>query len=357
MNIKKTLFITYILTISSFVFAQKDSFKFDNEKHNFGTIEEKGGAAVHKFEFTNVGSAPVKISRVKASCGCTTPSWSREEIAPGAKGHVTASYNPKNRPGKFNKTLTVTTENGEKLYLRINGTVSKAALTPEKKYPYLSGNLRFTNEEINAGTVLHDQVREIKFPIHNITDADINILEGAEIPSHIQLVSDNENIINSKKHANITLKYDGKAANDWGKRIDVLKFKVNGVESVVKINADIKENFGLMKDEELNNAPKISLSKTKLNFGDVAKDKKAKSTITYTNNGKEDLIIRKVSATCGCTVIKTKKNVIKPSKSGKLIVTLDTSEKDYNQNNMITLICNDPKNAVHTIQVRANITE
>ena len=355
-NIKKYAAFMFAFAISTAIFAQKDSFKFEKDKHSFGTIEENGGPAVHKFEFTNVGENPIKINKVKASCGCTTPSWSREVVNPGETGHVTAKYNPKNRPGKFNKTLTITTGENEKIYLRISGNVTKAELPPEKKYPYQSGDLRFKNEEISIGNIMHDQAKEVKLPIYNTTDADIKVLEGATIPSHIKLEL-KDGGINAKKHANVILKYDAKAANDWGKRSDVIKFNVNGKESVVKIATVITENFGNMSDDEKEFAPKISLNKTKLNFGNVTKGKKAKSTIVYTNNGKNDLIIRKVNATCGCTVIKTKKNVIKPGKSGKLIVTLNTSEEDFNQNNMITLICNDPNSSVHNIQVRANITE
>ena len=357
MDIKKSILFVTAIVINTAIFAQKESFKFDTEKHNFGTIEEKGGPAVFKFEFTNTGSDPIKISKVKASCGCTTPSWDKEEIAPGAKGHVTASYNPKNRPGKFNKTLTVTSSTSDKIYFRISGNVTKAALPPEKKYPFLSGNLRFKNEEISIGSVMNDQVKEIKIPIYNITDGDIKLLDGATIPSHIKLELTDEGIIKAKKFANVTFKFDAKATNDWGKHTDELKFMIGEVVSTVKIASDIIENFSTMSDDEKEFAPVIKLSRTKLNYGTVANGKKVKSTITYTNNGRTDLIIRKVTSTCGCTVVKSKKNIIKPGKSGKLIVTLDTSEKDYNQNNMINLICNDPKSPVHSIQVRANIAE
>lgn len=348
--------ILLFLVISQFTFAQKANFKFDTEKHNFGTIEENGGPATHKFEFTNMGTEPIKINKVKASCGCTTPSWSREIVAPGEKGHVTAKYNPKNRPGKFNKTLTITTGENEKIYLRISGSVTKAELPPEKKYPYLSGNLRFKNEQISVGEVMNDQIKQIKIPIYNITESEVKVLDGAVIPAHIKIELEKD-LIPAKKHINVLLKFDAKAANDWGKRIDIIKFNVNGVESILNISTDINENFGSLSEDEKEFAPKITLSKSALNYGNVTKGKKVKSTIMFTNNGKSDLVIRKVNSTCGCTVVKTKKNTIKPGNSGKLIVTLDTSEKDFNQNNMITLICNDPNKPVHNIQVRANITE
>ncbi len=99
-----------------------DVMKFDNESHNFGNIEE-GGNATHVFKFVNHGKEPLVIQSARASCGCTTPSYSKEPVKPGASGEVTAVYNTKNRPGNFNKTVTVTTNMGKKV-LKISGVVN-----------------------------------------------------------------------------------------------------------------------------------------------------------------------------------------------------------------------------------------
>ncbi|MEY4274872.1 MAG: hypothetical protein RL638_1820, partial [Bacteroidota bacterium] len=84
----------------------------------------EGTQATYSFEFTNTGKAPVVISNVQPSCGCTTPEWTREPIMPGKTGKVTASYNSTGRPGNFNKSITVV-NNGEvqQIQLFISGTV------------------------------------------------------------------------------------------------------------------------------------------------------------------------------------------------------------------------------------------
>lgn len=81
------------------------SFEYTN--HDFGKVLE-GDKAEHAFAFTNTGDAPLVISNVKASCGCTTPDWPKNPIAPGEKGLVRAVYDSKKRPGPFNKGITVT---------------------------------------------------------------------------------------------------------------------------------------------------------------------------------------------------------------------------------------------------------
>ena len=80
---------------------------FVNLTYDFGKIQEANGAATTVFEFTNNGSEPLILSEVRASCGCTTPDWTKEPVAPGAKGFVKATYNTKGRPGQFTKTITV----------------------------------------------------------------------------------------------------------------------------------------------------------------------------------------------------------------------------------------------------------
>lgn len=104
---------------------------FRETTYDFGEIEE-GTVAEHQFIFTNTGNQPLILSSVKASCGCTTPSWTKEPILPGKSGHVKASYNSKNRPGGFNKTITITSNASKPTQvLYIKGTVIKlAGLTP-----------------------------------------------------------------------------------------------------------------------------------------------------------------------------------------------------------------------------------
>ena len=92
---------------------------FTDTLHQFGRIQE-GEIVNYEFEFTNVGKEPLIIENVKASCGCTTPGWTKEPVMPGKKGMVSAQYNMA-REGNFTKTITVTTKDGETITLYIKG--------------------------------------------------------------------------------------------------------------------------------------------------------------------------------------------------------------------------------------------
>lgn len=79
--------------------------KFDKETHDFGSIPQ-GVPATYEFVFKNTGKTPLIVTNAAASCGCTTPEWTKEPIKPGKTGTVKATYNAAS-PGPFTKSVTV----------------------------------------------------------------------------------------------------------------------------------------------------------------------------------------------------------------------------------------------------------
>ena len=96
----------------------------DRPVHDFGKFGENDGSVTAVFVITNNTDAPIVLTNVRASCGCTTPTWTQEPIEPGKTGEISVSYNPKGRPGPFEKVVTVTTNgNPQRLTMRIKGIV------------------------------------------------------------------------------------------------------------------------------------------------------------------------------------------------------------------------------------------
>lgn len=93
---------------------------FSETLHDYGTIK-KDSDGTYDFTFTNNGKIPLVLSNVETSCGCTTPSWPREPIAPGKTGIIKVKYNTVS-PGGFQKTITVYS-NAKTITLTIKGTV------------------------------------------------------------------------------------------------------------------------------------------------------------------------------------------------------------------------------------------
>jgi hypothetical protein len=84
-----------------------ETISFDKTEHDFVLVSEAGGVVECVFTVKNTGKSPLVISKVTASCGCTAPDWSKDPIAPGNEGTITAKFNPKGRSGAFAKLITV----------------------------------------------------------------------------------------------------------------------------------------------------------------------------------------------------------------------------------------------------------
>ncbi len=79
---------------------------FTESEFNFGDIAADSKVR-HTFTFTNTGRSPLLIADATASCGCTTPSWTKEPVAPGAQGKMEVEFDSHGKQGIVNKTVAV----------------------------------------------------------------------------------------------------------------------------------------------------------------------------------------------------------------------------------------------------------
>ncbi len=99
---------------------------FESLEHDYGTIVQ-GADGNCVFKFKNTGNEPLILSDVRKSCGCTTPTWSKEPILPGQSGEIKVGYNT-NNVGTFSKTITVLSNAlNASVTLVIKGTVNAKA--------------------------------------------------------------------------------------------------------------------------------------------------------------------------------------------------------------------------------------
>lgn len=104
---KKVILLAFVSLLSFAVQAQDKTAKieFKSETIDYGTIA-KGSDGVRVFTFTNTGDAPLVITKVSSSCGCTIPKKPEEPIMPGDTGEIQVKYDTK-RVGPIRKAVTV----------------------------------------------------------------------------------------------------------------------------------------------------------------------------------------------------------------------------------------------------------
>ncbi|MFN2458943.1 MAG: DUF1573 domain-containing protein [Chitinophagaceae bacterium] len=93
-------------------------------EYNFGKIPQ-GKPVYHFFEVINKGALPLKVDNVLTSCGCTTPEWSKDDVAPGQSTKIKVGYNAAS-PGPFEKSITINYNGNQTKQIKIKGEVWQA---------------------------------------------------------------------------------------------------------------------------------------------------------------------------------------------------------------------------------------
>lgn len=352
---KKTFIISALLMVAMAAMAQKPVITFEKTEHDFGQINEGDGKVSTQFEFRNDGMEPLVLSNVKASCGCTTPEWPRQPIEPGAVGHITVTYNPNGRPGRFTKTVTITsnaTQSSSKVMIK--GEVIPRSAKPVDKYPVKMGAVSLNTKNVKYDKIYKGQVKAREVLYANKTNEAVTIgllYDNRFIDAQVSLTT-----VEPNQEGIITFVMNSANCNEWGDVVSGAYLVVNGKEEKtdeykINITADVEEDFTKLSEEQLHAAPIVEIAKS-IDLGTV----KAGSQITYKtalkNLGSNPLEVRRLFNNTGnYFTANVQKKTVKGGKSTNLVFTVNTkATKEHGQQEVgtysrqIELMTNDPKN-------------
>ena len=347
-----------LFATEGFAQIQTPSMIFQSTEHDFGQIKENGGLAVYTFEFINKASTPIIISNASASCGCTTPEWTKAPVAPGKKGTIKVTFDPINRPGPFDKTVTINYNLDSKVaVLRIKGYVEEKEKRVEDLYPRAIGDLRLQSSYKAFIAIASDQIATDSLPIINVGSKPLSISFGV-VPAHIKIQSVPETLKPNQK-GKLVISYNAPKKNDWGFITDNFEVLVNGEKlpnNLLTVSANITEDFSKFTPQELASAPAVAFDESVFDFGSITAGTPVEHEFVFTNKGKTDLIIRKVKASCGCTTIDPAVKIVKPGQSSSIKANFHTDNYSGRQTKTITVITNDPKNANVSLRITGTVT-
>lgn len=357
---KKIFVILFVFSSLSVFSQQKEATaSWSKTRHNFGEVKEEGGNVKHKFTFTNTGDKPVVITNVHASCGCTSSDYTKNPVLPGKTGYVEASFNPLHRPGTFTKTLSVTTNTSSpNTILYITGNVLPRPKTKADIYPRKIGELNFKTNHLAFANTVVGKIKTDSIPMANLTDKTLKIAFPG-VPAHLQIKAVPETL-KPQQTGYIEIKYDAKKKNDWGFVMDRVSFVINNNSNNGKnyfsVSASIVEDFESMTPKQREKAPKIVFESKVFNFGNIKEGEVISHTFNFKNEGKSDLIIRKIKSSCGCTVVNLSAKIIKAGKKGAFKVTFNSRGKKNRQNKTVSIITNDPNSSQFMLRISGNVT-
>ncbi len=352
---KKILLFVLVIFSTFFLIAQQKvgTMTFTKLTHDFGNISQDAGLAVIKFEFTNTGGKPINIGEVKSSCGCTTPSWSNQPIAPGKKGYVEAAYDPKNRPGHFSKTITVNSDAvNSPITLTISGNVGEKQNSIDEIYPQKIGELKLDQIFLNYGNIFNTDEKVMELKIYNPTKKDLTLSIGDKDKPTYTLVEIEPKTLKPEQSGVIKVTYKASEVKEWDNVKGMIFLTINGqkiIDSRIQISATIKEIFTA---QQLVNPPEITFETTTFDFDTLQEGQSIDYIFKYTNTGKSDLLIRKTSTSCGCTAVNMSKDPVAPGKTGEIKITFNSNGKPNKQVKTVTVITNCPNEKMNKITLK-----
>ena len=355
-----------ILSLIIIIFASVSTLLADSKivftkmTHDFGTIQEADGDVTVNFEFTNEGDTPLLVTRATASCGCTSPTHPKKPLRPGERGEISVTYHAKGRPGPFDKSIYVYSNDpkNERLMLTITGNVISSTGLRESYTEEFGAGLRLKTRALNFFDVYPGRANRTRtLAVYNEGSQPMK-LSFRNVPSHLEIACDPEQI-EPKSEGRILVTYLTDKARDWGPRNDVFDIFVRGMETRMENNhitvmADIWEDFSDLSPEERRNAPAIDVQITQINFG-RGEDTRSQD-VEIRNTGKQKLQIRKIhNEDPDVFVTQIEKKNLAPGEATLMRITFNPSKCDRRSvNQHITIISNDPSNSRVIVNLKAS---
>jgi len=347
---KKYSLLLFCVVCSLAAMSQKPVLSFEVKSHDFGKVNEEDGKVTYVFDFTNKGNAPLAVSRVQASCGCTTPTWTKEPIEPGKKGSITVTYNPSGRPGAFKKTITVySNATDEQLELTIHGEVIPKTTGDNSTYPVLMGLLRLKSKVVQMNNVDKGRIQSRVVDVKNTSNAPLKPT-FENLPVYLTVTVSPE-IIKPNEEGKLTFTFNSKSCTQWGPIADDVYVLLNGQkryseEYKLTVVSNIVEDFSKLTLDQKRKTPILDIPVRTLNLGTLKVGSKRTGKFKVNNRGQNVLEVRRIINNNKEIIIRPAKLAVAGGKSANIIVNLNSrnlSEGEYKKS--FTIQTNDPENS------------
>ena len=353
----KKIFSTLCMALTAVaLLAQNPVITFEKTEHDFGKIHEEDGRVSTVFEFKNEGMAPLVLSNVRASCGCTTPTWTKEPVEPGQTGSITVTYNPNGRPGRFQKTVTITSNASEptkKVYIK--GEVLPKQAKPVNKYTLAVGTLNMKTKTLDLGTVKKGENKSGELEYANLGKEahKVELATNAADAYMINQVTLEE--IKPNEIGKFVFAIDTKSTKLYGP-VEIKAYVViDGKKEIsetyeLTVRANIVEDFSNLSVEEKQQAPIIE-TEPEVQAGTVTAGKNLKCNLAVKNSGVNPLEIRRVYVIDKNIKVKAPK-AIKTGKKSNVTVEVNTKGLQAGAyTREVVIITNDYMNPIKRVKL------
>ena len=340
--------------IAALLLGTSDVIVFNEVSFDFGSQPKSVNVLSHDFTFTNVSSRSVSISYAVSTCSCTKLKWTKTKVAPGETGYVRADYYREQTRNSFEKFISVFVDGVAKPYvLRIAGSFYDTQSSLEGSYPIKRGNIGFTQDVMDLGTLHPGDVQYGHIWFANLSDEFLGI--------NFDKLSDSLSIdlprygisATSEMKASYTLAIDSLA---WGERYYYATPVVDDKpQAPLTFKVMVLDNFDNLSSEQIKEGPYPVLEDGPCSFGTVKRGKSASTSFTILNKSEKPLRIRRAYADReGVTV--SGPSSIGPGKTGRFKFTAAASALKQGGNTIVVnIVSNSPRAPLKKVMVNGKV--
>lgn len=361
----KTIFIYILLTFTLLcdfaIFAAPTSpLSFEEAVHDFGRIREQDGPVSYTFRFVNRSDAPVVITAVETTCGCTVPSFSKRPVLAGRGGEITLTYNPADRPGAFSRTADVYDSDRRVVAtLRIDGTVEPRPRSVEELYPYdAGGGVRMSAVFVPFGYVEHGAPKQSYVEVVNTSQRTV-ALGLRHTKRSGRLLINAPRTLAPGARAEIRLTYDApEGCGEFRTADDEAEITVDGrsLGGRLSTNAIIVKRYA---PEAKFPAPAARLNKNIINFGVLKRSGGVRTQyLTLSNAGGDPLRVEALETDAPVTFSIGPGTVVREGEELEFEVRFDPSQAEYGYiMRRLRIFTDDPARPMRHVRLTASVEE
>lgn len=357
--------IAILISLGADAAAKSDttSVEFSTLHYNFGAIREDNGPSTAAFKITNTGAYPLIINRVSTSCGCTTASYPKKPIAPGASDSIVVKYDPAGRPGRFLKRVKVMANTSPAATnLDISGVVIGEETTVSRRFPVEKGPLRMRTPDTHA-SFKKKRSSSATLEVYNIS-GDTIVPTFADSLPWVSFKAFPEVLLPGEQGVFMAYYQDTKDSGFYGNFSDSVAVTLNQgspreYRFFIPVSCMVMEDFSGLTDKQKANAPACSLSTQRIEFGSFS-ETPAPQAVTITNTGKSPLDIRRIYPSSDRITVDTSSVPARLKKGNSATFTVSV-EPSRIPNSILSaavyIITNDPFNPLITVRATGEKTK
>ena len=358
-----SIILTLLLFTAAASAAQQNVVEFNEKVHDFGDILLSDGAVSCTFTFKNVGQKPFVVHQIASSCGCTTPTWSREPIMPGKSGKIDVTFANDQGPYPFEKSLTVyISELSRPVILKIKGQAFEKRKDIDEIYTIkIGGVLGLRQDSFTMGYIDKGAVKSDETQIANLSSRPVKV-EAADASQGLSL-SVAPNPIPARSSARLTYSFDTRKMkpDTWGRQTLKAGFLADGKKlpgGEITVAGVVKDNFTSLSEEQIKKAGAPVVEKSYWEFGTLRRGAKVEASFQIRNKGSEPLVIHKIDKKSDAVKILSVCPIsVKSGGTVTVKVRLDTSSEDGEVLEILTLVTNSPAKPLVNLFITGIVTK